>query len=106
MVPSLSVEQLQEKLTNHEKICLLDVRQDWEYDLCSLPASLHIPLTELEDRLGEIPTSYPVVVICHHGVRSQQAGGTLIKAGFKTVFSLAGGLDAWARQIDPTIGVY
>ena len=106
MVPSLSVEQLQEKFTSKENVCLVDVRQDWEYDLCRLPASLHIPLTELEDRLTEIPPSKTIVVICHHGIRSQQATLRLIKAGLKDVFSLRGGIDAWAKQIDPSIGFY
>jgi rhodanese-related sulfurtransferase len=106
MIPCLSVQQLQEKLTQGEEVCLLDVRQDWEFDLCSLPDSLHIPLGNLENRLDEIPLSQSIVVICHHGVRSQQGALRLLQSGIKNVFSLTGGIDAWAKHIDPNMGFY
>ena len=106
MIRSLTPKQLQEKISHHQDICLLDVRQNWEYKLCALPNSLHIPLVDLDDRLEEIPPSHMIVVICHHGIRSQQGALKLIKAGFKEVFNLTGGIDAWRREVDPSIGFY
>ncbi|RZI45362.1 rhodanese-like domain-containing protein [Candidatus Finniella inopinata] len=106
MIRSLTPKQLQEKITDLKNICVVDVRQDWEYKLCALPDSLHIPLMELDDRLEEIPPSHTIVVICHHGIRSQQGALQLIKAGFKEVFNLTGGIDAWGKEVDPSIGFY
>jgi rhodanese-related sulfurtransferase len=105
-IPVLSAQDFQGKLLLNEKLCLLDVRLSWEYELCSLTNSLHIPLQELKDRLVEIPRDRPIVILCHHGVRSQQAAKLLIQANFQNVFSLEGGIDAWAKQIDPSVGLY
>ncbi len=105
-VSILSVQDLNDKLRSKEKLCLLDVRLEWEYQLCSLPNSLHIPLQELGDRLVEVPRETSIIVFCHHGVRSQQAARLLLQANFKDVFSLEGGIDAWAKQIDSSIRCY
>ena len=106
MVPFLTPKQLQEKLNNQETICVLDVREDWEYEICRLEKSLHIPLGDLENRLQEIPYLKTIVVVCHHGIRSQKGALKLIRAGFSDVLNLSGGIDAWAKEVDPGIGFY
>jgi adenylyltransferase/sulfurtransferase len=83
---------------------LLDVREPWEVELVSLPGALHIPLGELEHRLTELPTG-PVTVYCHHGIRSAQARDLLLAHGFEATH-LEGGIDAWARAVDPTLARY
>jgi rhodanese-related sulfurtransferase len=85
---------------------LLDVREAWELETCKLDQTKHIPLREIPARFGELPAGAEVVVICHHGGRSMQAAMFLERQGFAGVHNLAGGMDAWARQVDPAMPVY
>lgn len=89
-----------------EAPAILDVREAWELALCSLPDAQHIPLGELAHRLSELDRERPLVVVCHHGVRSRAAQAFLLGQGFRRVVNLAGGIDAWARRIDPSMATY
>jgi len=85
---------------------LLDVREHWEYALCSLPGSVHVPMREIPARLRELDPSRPIVCICHHGVRSLQVAMFLEHRGFESVFNLSGGIDAWAKEVDRSMATY
>lgn len=85
---------------------LLDVREQWEFDIVHLPGSVLIPLSQLPQRLGGLDADRPVVVICHHGVRSRAAAKLLEQSGFAKVINLKGGIDAWAREVNPNMAVY
>jgi rhodanese-related sulfurtransferase len=94
-------------LFDHKAVfCLIDVRLDWEFELCHIENSLHLPLDQLTQGLQKIPTDIPLYTLCHHGVRSQQAAIILKNAGFKDVSNIKGGIDAWAKEIDPTLKTY
>lgn len=90
----------------HEPVTLLDVREPWEVALCRLDGSVHIPLGQLPARLAELDPARATVVICHHGMRSLQAGAFLERQGFADVVNLRGGIDGWARGVDPAMAVY
>ncbi|MSU78371.1 MAG: sulfurtransferase [Gemmataceae bacterium] len=104
----ITPRELADLLANHHPVRLVDVRQVWENELARLPESLLIPLNELPNRLAEIPKDPAslIVVYCHHGVRSLSAANYLSRLGFTNVRSLAGGIDAWACEIEPTIARY
>ncbi len=85
---------------------VLDVREAWEVELCRIADSVIAPMGELPNRLGEIPRDRPVVVVCHHGMRSLQATVWLRSQGVHQAVNLAGGIDAWARRIDRDMAVY
>ncbi len=85
---------------------LLDVREQWEYDIVHLPDSLLIPTAQIKARLGELDPQRETVVICHHGIRSMKIARVLVQAGFERVINLRGGLDAWAKELDPTMPTY
>lgn len=85
---------------------LLDVREDWEYAAAHLPGSLHIPMAQIPQRHAELDKTRPTVVICHHGMRSQQVADFLEKKGATDIGNLAGGLDAWSIEIDPGLPRY
>jgi len=85
---------------------LLDVRERPEASFAALPGSVLIPLGELPDRLGELDPDAPVVVYCHHGVRSARALEVLEKAGFARARHLTGGIDAWSVKVDPEVPRY
>lgn len=91
----------------HETVpVLLDVRQASEVSFAALPGAVHIPLNDLADRLDELDPTQPLVVYCHHGVRSARALETLERAGFTRAKHLTGGIDAWSVQIDPDLPRY
>jgi len=85
---------------------LLDVREPWEFQTARLENSKHIPLREVPARFAELASDTEIVVICHHGGRSMQAALFLERQGYAGVHNLAGGIDAWSRQVDPAIPVY
>ena len=85
---------------------LIDVRQDWETKLCRLPNSMHIPIEEIELRVDELNPADEIVVYCHQGVRSAAVAQYLRGLGFTNVKNLAGGLDAWARTVEPGMRRY
>lgn len=85
---------------------LLDVREPWEFQTCRIENSSLLPLRELSGRLAELDPAAETVVICHHGGRSMQAALFLERNGFARVHNLAGGVDAWARSVDPAMPVY
>jgi rhodanese-related sulfurtransferase len=100
----ITPEELAEKLRGSPPPHLLDVREPEEFALTQLEGAQLIPLGELAARLGELPPG-ELVVYCHHGVRSLQAVG-LLRAHDRSAVSLRGGIDAWARQIDPSLPRY
>jgi rhodanese-related sulfurtransferase len=79
---------------------LLDVREAWEVETASLDGALAIPMQEIPARLAELPKTGPLVVMCHHGGRSQQVTMWLRAQGFDNALNLTGGIDAWAREVD------
>ncbi|MBK8157671.1 MAG: sulfurtransferase [Rhodospirillaceae bacterium] len=85
---------------------LLDVREPWEYKLCHIATSRAIPLGELQERSDELTDDRPLVVICHHGMRSMNATLWLRRQGYVNAVNLSGGIDAWARLVDPTMARY
>jgi rhodanese-related sulfurtransferase len=88
-----------------ESLMLLDVREDWELGVASVPDVVHIPMGEVADRLGELDRGREVVVLCRSGRRSLQVANFLQQNGFRAV-NLAGGILAWSRELDATIPTY
>lgn len=87
-------------------VAVLDVREPWEVQICLIPGSLAVPLGRLPEALAQLPSDRPLVVVCHHGARSMQAVAWLRGNGFDNATNLRGGIDAWARRIEPTMATY
>jgi rhodanese-related sulfurtransferase len=85
---------------------LVDVREPWEHAICGLPGALQLPMNAVPARTAELDPAADTVVICHHGARSFQVGMFLERRGFARVYNLAGGVAAWAREVDPSMAVY
>ncbi|MQP67798.1 sulfurtransferase [Niveispirillum sp. SYP-B3756] len=101
----LLVDDLAERLRRGDAV-VLDVRENWEVELCAIPGSLHIPLGQLPGAIGDLPQDRDIAVLCHHGMRSAHATAWLRAHGFDRAINIAGGIDAWARRIDPSMKVY
>lgn len=85
---------------------LLDVREEWEYAIAHIEGSIHIPMGEIPARLDEIDPERPVAVLCHHGMRSLYVARFLESHGFGRVTNVEGGIDAWARDVEPGMARY
>lgn len=85
---------------------LLDVREPWEFATCHIAASILMPLQSVPARYTELARDAAIVVICHHGARSFQAGMFLEKNGFSAIINLQGGVAAWARDVDTAMPTY
>jgi len=105
-VPEISVEQLKAKQDAGEKFVLLDVREQYEYDIARIPGSKLIPLGELHSRLSELDTADEIVIHCKSGYRSSNALRELQAAGFGKLWNVEGGILAWADRIDPSVAKY
>src|SRR5690606_28912385 len=95
-----------ELLAELDRVTVIDVREPWEYEVAHLEGSRLIPLGELAGRIAQLPKDARLMVVCHHGSRSLAAARLLKGAGFGAVQSLAGGIDAWAVEIDPAMQRY
>ena len=108
MPRQITVQQLKARLDTDAPVYLVDVRQPWEHETAALPGSVLLPLDQLADRAGEVapPEGVPVVVYCHHGIRSLTAAALLERLGLPDVVSLAGGIDAWSLYVDDSVPRY
>lgn len=93
-------------LRDTTEIQIIDVREPWEYELCHIEGTLHIPLGQIPARLAELASDRPLIVLCHHGMRSLQVAHYLLSQGYQDVTNLSGGIDAWARDVDPALALY
>ena len=102
----LGPTELKARLAAGDKLQLLDVREEWEFQTAHIEGSILIPMGQVASRIAELDSAAETVVICHHGGRSMQVAGLLEQLGFPNVINLAGGVDAWARLVDPSMPVY
>ncbi len=98
--------ELAERLASGESIHLIDVREPHELEISALPNADSIPLGSMATRMAELDDSEEIVLFCRTGIRSTRALHLLTGAGFQKTLSLQGGINAWARQVDPTLPVY
>jgi rhodanese-related sulfurtransferase len=92
--------------TAPEKPLLLDVREPWEFDKARIEESTLLPMRSIPERMRELNPEQEIIVICHHGVRSRMVGLYLENHGFSNIINLVGGVEAWAREVDPNMPTY
>lgn len=103
----ISPEELKPLLDVESDVVVLDVREPWEFEVAKLQGSKHIPMGDVPARFNqELDPEDHIVVVCHHGVRSMNVTAWLRQQGFEKVQSLRGGIDRWAREIDPKVPIY
>ncbi|OIN57764.1 molybdopterin-synthase adenylyltransferase MoeB [Arsenicibacter rosenii] len=103
----ISVQELANRLMNNEEVFLLDVRERPEYELCHIDGAVLIPVSMIPNNLKRIPADRPVVVYCHHGIRSANVIDYLFaQTGRTNLYNLTGGIHAWATEIEPEMATY
>lgn len=105
-LPEIDVHELRVRLESGSSFVLLDVREHSEVAIARLPGSVVIPLGELPDRLGELDPEAELVVHCKAGGRSAKALQILIEAGFAKACHVQGGINAWSKEVDPSVPLY
>ena len=104
----LNVEEFKAWLDDDskKKPLILDIREVWEYQKSRLPDTQLMPMRTVPARMFELDKHQEIVVMCHHGVRSRMMTQFLEQQGFTAVYNLTGGIDAWSKQIDPSVPLY
>ena len=103
---TITAEELKMKLDAGEKPILLDVREGWEYEICNIPNSINISMSDVNQMFDKLVPTDETIVICHHGMRSFQVGSYLESNGFNNIVNLEGGIDAWAKTVAPDMEQY
>lgn len=98
--------ELNEYITKNSNIVLIDVRESWEYSVVSIKDSIHIPISEIQNRMHEFKEDQTIVFICHHGIRSRMVGNYFQQNDFENIINLRGGIDSWAKTVDNKMAVY
>jgi rhodanese-related sulfurtransferase len=103
----IAPEELKTLLNDRSDVVVVDVREPWELETAKIENSKHIPMGDIPARFNqELDPEDHIIVVCHHGVRSMNVTAWLRQQGFERVQSLRGGIDRWAREIDPTVPIY
>lgn len=106
--PEISPTEVKSLLDRGEKFLLLDCREEDEHQAARIEGATLVPMSQLQARLGELESCRqgPIVVHCHMGVRSLRVANWLREQGFENVRSMAGGIDAWSLEVDPSVPRY
>lgn len=103
----ISAGEVKAMLKRGDQFTLLDVREPWELEKARLDRSENIPMGDVPTRAHqELDPDEHIVVVCHHGVRSLSVTNWLRQQGFEKVQSMRGGIDGWARTVDPKVPLY
>jgi rhodanese-related sulfurtransferase len=106
METSLEIDVTTAARLQREGALLLDVREPFEVATCAVPGSRHIPMRQIPESLSDLPRDRLILALCHHGGRSLRVTQFLRANGFTQVSNVAGGIDAWAVEIDPALPRY
>lgn len=102
----ISVHEAARLLAGENPPHFIDVREDFEREICQIPGSIQLTETLVKEMLESWDRNTPIIFSCHHGGRSRSAAEYFIQAGFTQVRNLTGGIDAWALEIEPTMPRY
>jgi rhodanese-related sulfurtransferase len=102
----ISAKEVSERVARGDKLLLVDVREQWEYDLCRIAGAKLIPLGTLPANLNTLLDADEVICYCHHGIRSLDAAVWLRQQGVESAKSMAGGIERWSVEVDPNVPRY
>lgn len=102
----IAPREVQQLLAGGEEFLLVDVREPWEHDAARIDGSVLIPLREIPGYLSRLASAGPIVLYCHHGIRSLDAAAWLRSQGIGSARSMAGGIERWSMEVDPRVPHY
>ena len=105
-IPEITPQEVKKLMDDKHPFVLIDVRDPHEFQICRIPGSTLIPLAEVPKRMHELDSTQEIVVHCRSGQRSARAVDLLMKAGFRKIHNMKGGILAWSDQVDPSVPRY
>jgi len=105
MIQDLNPKEFKDYLVGNE-VTLVDVREQWEFDICQIKGAILIPLGEIAKSYANLNKDSKIALYCHSGIRSMHVADLLLSKGFQSLANLQGGIDAWAQEIDTTVERY
>ena len=102
----ITATELAERLRQGAPVHLIDVREPHELEISHIDGAQLIPLGQLASRLSELDSAEEFVLFCKAGTRSARALELMLSAGFRKIKNLKGGINAWAREVDPSLPIY
>jgi rhodanese-related sulfurtransferase len=102
----ITPRQVKDRLDRGEKLFLVDVREPHEHALCRIEGAVLIPMGTIPANLQKLDADEDVICFCHHGMRSLDVANWLRQQGVPSAKSMAGGIDRWSTEIDPTVPRY
>jgi adenylyltransferase/sulfurtransferase len=103
---SITPTELSKKMTDKENILLVDIREPFELEISSIDGALHIPFGQLSGRLKDLVGEHEIILFCKSGIRTRRAIEMLTGMGVHNVKHLLGGINSWAKTIDPKLPIY
>ena len=103
---TITPAQFEERRRGGEELLLVDVREPEEYELARVEGARLLPLSLFNEWAATLDPERETVFICHHGIRSAQVCAFLSRQGFTKIYNLAGGIDRWSTEVDPTVPRY
>ena len=105
MIQDLAPKEFRDYLADDE-VTLVDVREQWEFDICQIKGAILIPMGEIANSYVNLNKDSKIALYCHSGIRSMHVADFLLSKGFQSLANLQGGIDAWAQEIDTTVERY
>jgi sulfur-carrier protein adenylyltransferase/sulfurtransferase len=105
-VPEVTPEELEKELASENPPILIDVRESEEREISVLPGDMHIPMSDIPERLIHLDSEADIVIYCRTGSRSAHVVAYMQARGFKHVRNLATGINGWAATVDPSLPQY
>ena len=106
MIQEINPIEAAARQNQSSKTVFLDVREAPELAICHIEGAQHVAMSELTTQFTAIPQDRPVIVFCHHGMRSRQVIQFLQSQGYDNLINLEGGIHAWAQEVEPTMATY
>lgn len=103
MIREITALELKARRDAGDHPLVIDVREGYEVAAASIPDTLHIPMNEIPERLGELDAGRETIIMCRSGGRSLRVAQFMAGHGFGNVVNLAGGILAWAEDVDPSV---
>ena len=105
MIQDLTPKEFRDYLVD-DGVTLVDVREQWEFDICQIKGAILIPMGEIAISYENLDKDSKIALYCHSGIRSMHVADFLLSKDFDSVANLQGGIDAWAQEIDTTVERY
>jgi rhodanese-related sulfurtransferase len=103
---TLSPEELKERMARGDRLEVIDVREPEEYEIARIEGARLLPLSRFPEWAGTLDPESEIVFMCHHGIRSAQVCYYLAREGFRKLYNLSGGIDAWSCEVDRDVPRY